>query len=217
MIKDPSAKPHSDKNRNPFIDMHNKAVQTGMLGARTRDALEWYRSTMRAYKNPYNVSQVSGFLGKSSERSVLTVGGIYTYSYSAKTKEDLPYWDSQPLIVVLRSAGQNGFLGLNLHYAPPKARALILHILYNLLTDGNMNEKTRLSVTYKKLQRLSSFQFFQPLIKQYLNDHVRSRFIKIPPSEWQTMLFLPTAKWQKQTANSVYRDYNKRVLGSFGN
>jgi hypothetical protein len=197
------------------MDMHNQAVQTGMLGARTRSALEWYRSTMRSYKNPYSVNQIKNFLGESASRSVLTVGGIYTYSYDAKTKAELPYWDSQPLIVVLRSTGSNGFLGLNLHYAPPKARALILHILYQLLTDTNMNERTRLSVTYRKINRMASFQFFQPLVKQYLNTHVRSKFIKIPPSEWQTMLFLPTARWQKDTSNRVYADYNKRVGGRF--
>jgi hypothetical protein len=215
MINDSTAQPHSARNRNPFMDMHNQAVQTGMLGARTRSALEWYRNTMRSYKNPYSVNQIKNFLGESASRSVLTVGGIYTYSYDAKTKAELPYWDSQPLIVVLRSTGSNGFLGLNLHYAPPKARALILHILYQLLTDTNMNERTRLSVTYRKINRMASFQFFQPLVKQYLNTHVRSKFIKIPPSEWQTMLFLPTARWQKDTSNRVYADYNKRVRGRF--
>lgn len=211
MIKDPSAKPHQPKNRNPFIDLHQQATKNGLLGARTRQAIQWYADTCRQYKNPIAVSSVKDFLGESSARSVIQVGGIYTYAYDAKTKEKLPYWDSAPLVVMLRQNGSDKFLGLNLHYAPPKARGMILYILYQLLTDTRMNDKTRLAVTYRKLQRLSSFFVMRPLVKQYLRSHVKSRFIKIPPSEWQTAMFLPIARWNKSSANKVYYDYSRKT------
>jgi hypothetical protein len=213
MIKDPSAQPHSPRNRNPFMDVHNQAVKSGMIGARTRQALDWYANTCRQFKNPISVMKVKEYLGESSARSVITQGGIYTYIYDAKTKEDLPYWDASPLVVIIKQNGTDRFMGLNLHYAPPKARALIMYLLYQSLTDTRMNEKTRLAVTYRKLERLASFRFFKPLVKQYLRSHVRSRFIKIPPSEWQTALFLPTAKWQKASSGKVYLDFNKKVSG----
>ena len=58
-------------------------------------------------------------------------GNLYMFFYDPKTKEDLPYWDKFPMVLVLENYS-DGFLGLNLHYLPPKFRVAFLTKLMKL-------------------------------------------------------------------------------------
>ena len=48
-------------------------------------------------------------------------------------------------------------------------------------------------------------------MKHYLFKHVRSRFALVDKPEWEIATFLPTADWNKASANQVYRDTRKMV------
>lgn len=214
MITDQTAKPHQPKNRNPFLHAHQEALAAGQLGARTQLAMKWYKNFIRQYKNPISTQNMKSYLGDSASRGIVKVGHMYCYAYDAKGKDDLPFWDAAPMVFPFRDAGDK-FYAINLHYAPPDARILIMYGLYNLLSDTKMNDQTRLRLSWKYLQRLSSHWLIAPLVHCYLKSHVRSQFIHIPVTDWQTAMFLPTQKWQKKSSSFVYREYSKKIGRTF--
>lgn len=212
--KDPTAKPHIEgKSRNAFTALYKKAEREGQLGAKTKTAIDWFRNAARSYKNPIALQEVQQSLGGSSRRTIMKIGHMYLYKYHAKYADKLKYWDSFPLVFPFREDATH-FWAINLHYASPRHRAFIMEQLYTMLSDDKMNEQTRLRLTYKRLNRMASFRFFQPMIKCYLKSNFQSYFIHIPVDHWQTAMFLPIAKWNNNNAQTVYRDYEQSVKKS---
>ena len=72
-----------------------------------------------------------------------------------------------------------------------------------------MNEKARFKLTYNLLSGAKKFKLFRPTYKRYLYSKVKSRFLLIPPEEWQIALFLPTQKFVKSQANQIWKDSKK--------
>ena len=135
-------------------------------------------------------------------------GRMYHFRYDPKWKEKLPYWDTFPLVIPIDSYG-DGFDGLNLHYLPVKLRAKLFDALSSVLTDDGLNEKARFKLTYNLLSGAKKFKLFRPTYKRYLYSKVKSRFLLIPPEEWQIALFLPTQKFVKSQANQIWKDSKK--------
>ena len=96
-----------------------------------------------------------------------------------------------------------------MHYLPPKMRAQLMDALYSVSSDNNYDEQTTLSISYKILNSASNFRLFKPTVKMYLASQVRSRFIKINSSEWDTALFLPVQSFQKASNSKVWSDSRK--------
>jgi hypothetical protein len=208
---DQTAKPHIEgKSRNAFTALYQKASAEGMLGAKTKSAIDWFRNAARAYKNPIQLQEIQHSLGNSSRRSIMKIGHMYIFKYHAKYAQELPYWDSFPLVFPFKEDATH-FWAINLHYASPRFRAFIMEQLYGMISDDKMNEMTRLRITYKRLNRMASFKFFAPMIKCYLKSNFQSQFIHIPVDHWQTAMFLPVARWNNQTAKVVYRDYEQNI------
>ena len=66
------------------------------------------------------------------------------------------------------------------------------------------DEDTKFNLRYNMLQRSAKLKYFKPCVKHYLSKHVKSRFSTVPAPEWEIATFLPTAQWQKASANQVY-------------
>lgn len=189
-----------------FDEIFYQGVMAGQPAYDTRKSLEWYYDFIKK-----NVNTANPFKNARDRMSpTIKVGHMYVYRYYAKYADELTYWDAVPLVFPFRDEGET-FLGLNLHYAPPKARIVIMRELYKYLSDTRMDEKTRLMLTWKKLERLSKFAYFKPLVHRYRKDHVRSTFVKVEVRYWPVAIFLPIAKWQKKPASVVYRDYNSGI------
>ncbi len=56
-------------------------------------------------------------------------------------------------------------------------------------------------------------KYFKPCVKHYLNDHVRSRFAKVPAPEWEIATFLPTQDFAKASTGSVYAASRRAING----
>lgn len=186
-----------------FDEVFYQGVMAGQPAYDNRKSLEWFREYIKD-----NVRTANAFKKTSNSlESKIIVGHMYVFQYHAKYAEELDYWDACPIVFPFADEGET-FLGINLHYAPPKARIVIMKALYTLISDTKMDQKTKLRLTYKKLNRMAAFPYFKPLIKRYRKDHVRSLFVKVEVRYWPIAVFLPLAKWQKQNANTVYRDFN---------
>lgn len=146
------------------------------------------------------------------------IGRMYLFQYDPKGKKTLPYYDRFPLIFPIASANTSGFavnqgsfLGINLHYLPLPLRARLMDALYANVSTQDIDENTRLKISYNILQQASRYRFFKPCIKRYLVSHVQSRFFYIDPTEWEMALFLPLDRFVGANKTRIYRDSRNRI------
>lgn len=196
---------------NLFHTLEYEAFRAGIT-PRTTQSREWFRNKMTTIKtiNRNQLMKEEPIIIKNRQ----VIGSMYMFFYDPKHKATLPYYDSFPLVIVLKPA-EGGFLGLNLHYLPPVLRAKFLDALLEVTNNKRYDETTKFKLTYDALQRTAKMKYFKPCIKHYLTDHVRSRFAMVPAPEWEIAVFLPTADFNSQgkkyNINSVYADSRKMI------
>lgn len=142
--------------------------------------------------------------------SRIDVGSIYLFQYEPKHAQKLPYYDTQPLVIPFDTA-HNGFKGLNLHYIPPRFRAILMDEISELLDKNDSDPKTKLNLTYDLLKQVSRSKYYIPCVKHYLDAQVRSRFVLINPDQWMKVLMMPLARFQKLSTNQVYAQSNRKL------
>jgi len=61
-------------------------------------------------------------------------------------------------------------------------------------------------MSYQILNTASRFELFRPCIKQYLVNHLKSKFFHVHSSEWDLALFLPLQKFVGASMGRVHAD-----------
>lgn len=192
-----------------FSTMLDKAERTRKAPAYTKKSLTWFRKKVKSeVGRSGNVNRRDLMQRTEQLRQHTFIGRMYHFYYDPKLKAQLPYYDRFPLVFPIEMYS-DGFLGMNLHYLNPRMRAKLMDALFNTLNSKTMTEKDRLRVSYDLLNGSAQFRFFKPTVKRYLYGHVRSRFLMIPPEEWQIALFLPSQDFQKSTSQQVWKDSRK--------
>jgi len=150
------------------------------------------------------------FIKENSLKSVsrILLGHLYLYRYNPKFAKQLPYYDIFPIVFPIQKS-KSGFLGLNMHYLPYQYRAFLMDSLYEFAI-GNADLK-RIKITYNLLSSITKLRFYRPCLKHYLNNNIKSRFIHVDPSEWNTAIFLPLQKFKKATVQQVHKDSIKLI------
>lgn len=189
-----------------FSNLMEQGQAAGFAAARNKQSRDWFRTK-------------AGEVSRVDQRSILgdkdrfaahpKIGEMYLFSYDPKTKDDLPYYDRLPLIFPFRIVG-NSVYGINMHYLPPVYRAQLMDALYSLSSDRKYDQNTKLRLSYEILNKASRFRFFKPCVKRYLNNHIRSRLVKIQATEWDMALFLPLERFQKASKQRVFKDSIKQ-------
>jgi hypothetical protein len=182
------------------------AEQKKQLGHKTMsvDALTWLKGKVDEIKRPATIAQS---IAKETSRrtTIIKPGHMYCYFYDPKTKDNLPYWDKFPMVLVLEKYN-DGFLGLNLHYLPPKFRVAFLTKLMKFAQLDAENDIKRMQITYDILNASKRFVEFKPCLKRYLYGHVRSRILTIQPNEWDIAMMLPLQQFKGAKATTVWKD-----------
>lgn len=198
--------------RTTFDELVRKGARQGIAPALgTPESRKWFRDM--ALKTKVTPSQLM-----TEEASELVgypqIGNMYVFNYDPKHKETLPYYDRYPLIFPMERA-KGGFLGVNLHYLPPILRAKLMDALWEQSKPmvPETSDKNRLRISYGILKGASKFKEFTPCIKHYLANHVRSRFLKIAPYQWDMALMLPLARFEKATQEQVWRESRAIIRG----
>ena len=142
---------------------------------------------------------------KRQEATDTELGQMLFYKYDPKFAKKLPYWDMYPLVFPFEKA-QGGFYGLNLHYIPPRDRAILMDELKSYTTNQKYDATTRLKLTYNVLK---GFGRAVPCVKRYLGSNVRSNTVRIDADEWEIAIFLPVERFQKQSKRDVWNDSRK--------
>jgi len=137
---------------------------------------------------------------------------MYMYFYDPKHKATLPYYDRFPLIIMVEPA-EGGFYGLNLHYLAPGVRARFLDELMNT-APKKVGENSRLTkMRYDLLKGVKKYKEFQPCFKHYLTSQIKGRMVRVPMTEWEIAIFLPTEQFKKVKAETVWRYSRKQYTG----
>jgi len=198
-----------------FDRVLKRGSQAGVAPSIKRESRQWFRQqTKNLTVSPTRMIR--------SDRTRLTdkplLGRMYLFQYDPKGKKTLPYYDRFPLVFPIDSARTSGFaanggsfLGINLHYLPLPLRARLMDALYDTITTKELDESTRLRISYNILQQASKYRFFKPCIKRYLISHVKSRFFYIEPTEWEMALFLPLDRFVGANMSRIYRDSRNRI------
>jgi hypothetical protein len=192
-----------------------KGAQSGRMPTLEQDSSRWFRN--QAAKTTASATKLI-----AADRTRLTtipmIGRMYLFSYDPKGKKTLPYYDRFPLVLPFNASTTTGkasqgagFYGLNLHYLPLVLRARLMDSLYQYVNNDKMDITTRIKLSYKLLNRVSTLKYFRPCVKQYLFSHLRSKFFYIEPKEWNIALFLPIDRFMKADNKTVYKE-SKRII-----
>ena len=189
-----------------FLDTLKSAIKTSAATAKARAAGDWFREKVKQASASAQMRAVTpNQLLKRQEEGSAALGKMLFYKYDPKFAKKLPYWDMYPLVFPFEKA-KGGFYGLNLHYIPPRDRAVLMDELSDYATNNKYDATTRLKITYDLLK---GFGRAVPCVKRYLGTNVRSNTVRIDADEWEIAIFLPVERFQKEKARVVWNDSKK--------
>lgn len=189
-----------------FEEILNRAIRSGKVGG--KESLDWFSETVRYTRlaTPERLIR--------EERARMTTqplnGRLYAFFYNPKHKNTLPYYDRFPMMFKVKRLPE-GFLGINFHYLHYRQRAVLMDALYDLATDDKLNEETRLRLSYNVLNKNAAFKLFRPALKRYLTRFVESRFVEILPSNWNSAIMLPVARFEKAENRRIWRNSQNAI------
>jgi hypothetical protein len=194
-----------------FQEIVSGATKSGVFQTKTRQSLDWFA----AYARNFKIGGGDLMRGEKEnlQNSLPPVGSLCMFFYDAKTKDKLPYWDRFPCIFVIERYKDGSWLGINLHYLNYVARAKLMDALYNNSTAKNLTSQKKLAINYSILKNSTKYTWFKPCVKRYLPGHIKSRFLKIPPENWNLAVMLPLQNFEKASSVKVWSDSQKHYIG----
>ena len=173
-------------------------------------ATEWLRKNLTniGTVNPLSIINTSGTEGSIVQ---FTPGKLYLFGYNPITKNELPYYDSFPMILLLDYT-ENGFIGLNFHYLYPIDRQMFFNKLVRYVNDTKFdkNPDAYLNVSYANI-KIAKNSYYKPTIKRYYYKNIVTKITEIPPIYWKFMLFLPLERFQKEVKESVWKESRRKI------
>ena len=168
-----------------YFDKISAQIKTG------DEPYTWYRNRIKELGTP-SVPELlrSGKLNKTPHPKHLNM-----FVYAPKFAKKLPYYDTFPLVMYLKSA-EGGFYGLNFHYLPYALRARLLDAAGQDKLDVSAVENSRLT---------------KPTIKRYLYGYARSMYRKIDSDDNLTAIMLPVQRFKKASDSRVWGDSRKMI------
>lgn len=184
-------------------DRYKRRMEEEGVERNTEESLEWLRTRLRKLRWIRPDNFVHGH--REFVRSRVYEGFMYAFMYDPKTKDKLPYYDRFPLIFVFKTF-KDGFIGVNLHYLPPKQRAIFYQSILTKLVDNKYNMRTRIQLSWDILKALQSRRYLKGIVKRYRYANLDSRILKIPSDVWEVALMLPTEAFVKEVRATVWRE-----------
>ena len=186
-----------------LLDKLKTAIKTSKAGAKARAAGDWFREKVRQAGASARMKAVTPnqLLRRQPDDNIL-LGKMFFYKYDPKFAKKLPYWDMYTLVFPFEKA-PGGFYGLNLHYIPPRDRAVLMDNLNQYASNNKYDKTTRLELSYRLLKRYGRAV---PCVKRYLGDRIVSQTVRIDADEWEVAIFLPVERFQKASKGEVWAD-----------
>jgi len=174
------------------------------LKTMSKDSIAWLKEKIVEIKRPDKIS--AAIRGETFRKAnQFKIGMMYCFFYDPKTKDDLPYWDKFPVVLVLERYN-DGFLGLNLHYLPIKYRMAFLSKLMRFAQLTAEDDIKRMRISYEILNSAKRYAEFRPMLKRYLFGRLRSKLLMIQPNEWDVASMLPLQQFKGARTSTVWKD-----------
>lgn len=196
-------------SKNPFADAV-KLAESANIKLRTAQSLAWYRKHVSKSLTHISSWNAVSRTGEASVARSISPGSIYTFIYSPKHKNTLPYYDATPLVIPFQDEGKT-FLAFNLHYLPMSTRAIVMDMLFKI-NQGGGTDNQKMTAKYNVIMSMNKSNLFKPCVKRYLKSHVRSQFLEFKPEHWELSIFLPIANFQKASSSQVHADSMNRII-----
>lgn len=191
-----------------FLSKIQKELAQSGFGPRTTRSRDWFFRKANSLNTVAPAKILNDKLVTSRSRPL--IGRMFMYLYDPKYKKTLPYYDKFPLILMVGPA-KGGFYGLNLHYLPPRGRAVFFDRLMEYMNNTKLDQTTRFKLSYDLLNSSSRLKAFSFCFKHYLNKHISSKVVEISPSEWEIALFLPTDKFIGEKNTNIWSKSRKSI------
>lgn len=141
----------------------------------------------------------------------LLVGKMYMFVYDPIYKEQLPYFDRFPCML-LYSRSTHGFSGLNFHYLPYQMRIQLLYRLLQYKTNPKMDETTKIRFQWAAIKGVQKFAAAVPAFHSYSFSGLRSTFREIRAYEWATAVLLPVEQFVKLADDRIWDKSRKMAM-----
>lgn len=194
-----------------YQSLAERAEAEGVDHLEINKARDWYRAEALKIKDVKD-NKVIDPKNVCTTLSVQNIGQMFMFFYDPKHKQTLPYYDRFPLVFPVELY-EDGFLGINLHYLPPKFRANLMDALYVTINNKKNDHTTRLRLSYEILRSTARMRYFKPCLKKYLFDQVLRKFLYIETKHWDKALMLPTERFVKKRASFVHAESTRSLNG----
>jgi hypothetical protein len=182
---------------------------TSEMQVMTKQSMDWLKGKISEIRNPISVANS---IARENFRKTTNykIGKLYFFYYDPKGKNELPYYDRFPLVLIL-DKHPDGFLGLNLHYLPYRYRVAFLNKLRQYAVLNQDDEIQRLRITYDILNASKRLREFRPCIKKYLHGHLMSKLLTIQPNEWEVASLLPLQQFKGAMPQEVWQESVEQI------
>ena len=186
-----------------LLDKVQDAIRSGTVGKEVKRSAKWFHQKVRGLKgelrNRFSRTNAPRFYREAETKinpNLLhrraSLGDMYCYYYNPKHRDKLPYYDRFPMMMLI-SADQDTFLGLNFHYLRPKLRAILLDRVSAKIGGG-----------LPRWNRLKKIPEIKRVVKRYRFDHVMKKVIPIEKDEQEIAIFLPLERFKKASPSRVW-------------
>jgi hypothetical protein len=164
-----------------------------------RKSQAWFAEQVKYLGDMSSPNAVMANSGR--RRNFLIPGQMTMFFYSAKYKDELPYYDTFPLVLPF-SQDEETFTGINFHYLPVKFRVVLLKNLLDFSTDKKLDETSKIKMQWRFVAGVARYQGVEAAVKKYRFDHVQSQFLFVPAPQWFNAVMLPFERFVVGTNNS---------------
>lgn len=183
------------------------------LSSSFRKSKAWYEQQMVLLMKQ-GIMPFTVLKGNPSQLTMkLMPGKMYMFVYDPVHKQDLPYFDRFPCVLLYKRSIY-GFSGLNFHYLPYQMRVQLLYRLMQYKTNAKMDEYTRIKFTWAAIKGVAKFAPAVPAFHNYNFAGLRSQFREIRAYDWTTAVLLPVEQFVKLSDDRIWdksRQYVNRI------
>ena len=172
----------------------------------SKEALNWFYN----YTNKFATgARFEKTVSSGTYAKKLIPGKFYLYKYDPKTKEQMPYYDAMPLVLITKVM-PDGWYGINFHYMPPAVRLKIMEGFYDTLNNTSLTDNVKIKGNWRRAvsvaKAASAHHYLKHSIKRYLSSHLASPLVELDPKYWAMAIFLPLSRFKKKYKSFVWSD-----------
>lgn len=205
-----------------YLKIQTSSESTQTKGAKNLDPYQWLLNEIKKDKST-RVQKLTS--------TVMEPGKIYIYTYDAKTKSKLDYWDRTPILLYLgKQQSANGstlYVGVNISWYPVKYRKRIINRLKSFYKTSykdaikkfphKAKEQTPVDLDLYALKLSMDNWGFSFALRTYLPGHIKSPLLCVCYEDWDKISEINQSNKYpsvsgKTKLNDVYKMYETYVI-----